>query len=316
MRDPRELYEPEPLYRGSFFDDECSEDRPAESEEEHATRFARGQKGLIQIGQLEPLKSLANGTHPALTLSPSQVNNFLNCQASWYYKSQMKLPEPPSKSRAIGQAVHAAAANALETKRAGDPVFLANALDTFDAAWCEQRELAQLPAAVSDEAGFRGRDMVSAWYSNALASIDPLEIEVAKTGNIGGVKVRAIVDCLTKDGTVIDLKTAGRKPMGVAGNHLFQVTTYAWLTGVEKARIDTVTSAKTATYSRQSLKIEPTHRAHAAKLYPMVRESMDSGLYLPNRSSMFCSRSNCTFWERCEDEYGGKVKEGHAEVAA
>jgi CRISPR/Cas system-associated exonuclease Cas4 (RecB family) len=283
---------------------------------EPAAEEARGSRGLIQIGQLEPLRSIAAGTHPALTLSPSQVNSFLGCQASWYYQSQLKLPAPPSKALALGQAVHAAAANALETKREGEPVFLAAALDTFDAAWSEQSELAELPAAVADETGCRGRAMVSTWYSHALASIEPAEIETPRVGNIGGVPVRAIVDCLTQDGTVIDLKTASRKPAGVAGSHLLQITTYAWLTSTAKARIDTLTSAKTPAYVRHSTNITISHKAHAAKLYPMVREAMDSGLYLPNRSSLFCSRSNCAFWRQCEDEYGGQVKAGHAEEAA
>ncbi len=35
---------------------------------------------------------------------------------------------------------------------------------------------------------------------------------------------------------------------------------------------------------------------------------MRSVLYLPNRSSSFCSRRNCAFWSAYEGEYGGTVE--------
>ena len=48
---------------------------------------------------------------------------------------------------------------------------------------------------------------------------------------------------------------------------------------------------------------------HTQVIYPLVQEAMRSGLYTPNRKSMFCSRSGCPFWKACEAEYGGEVEE-------
>ena len=50
---------------------------------------------------------------------------------------------------------------------------------------------------------------------------------------------------------------------------------------------------------------KPTEQT--AKMYPLVQEAMRSGLYVPNRASFLCSRKYCPHWQRCEDEYGGKV---------
>ena len=43
------------------------------------------------------------------------------------------------------------------------------------------------------------------------------------------------------------------------------------------------------------------------KLYPAVQQAIRAGLFLPNRSSNLCSRKYCSFWRRCEREFGGKV---------
>jgi len=42
---------------------------------------------------------------------------------------------------------------------------------------------------------------------------------------------------------------------------------------------------------------------------------MDAGLFSPNRNSPFCSRRCCRFWQHCEREWGGQVKEHGAEDA-
>jgi len=49
------------------------------------------------------------------------------------------------------------------------------------------------------------------------------------------------------------------------------------------------------------------------KLYPLVREAMREGIYLPNRSSNLCSYRHCSFAAACEAEFGGRVKGGEEE---
>ena len=48
---------------------------------------------------------------------------------------------------------------------------------------------------------------------------------------------------------------------------------------------------------------------HTETLYPMVRDAIQQGIYLPNRGSLLCSRRHCAFWRACEREFGGKVRE-------
>lgn len=39
--------------------------------------------------------------------------------------------------------------------------------------------------------------------------------------------------------------------------------------------------------------------------FPELRE----GAVMPRRSSLLCSRANCAYWQVCEAEYGGCVRE-------
>jgi hypothetical protein len=50
-------------------------------------------------------------------------------------------------------------------------------------------------------------------------------VEVPVSGTIVGVAVRGIADIVTTDGMVVDVKTASRKPSGLAADHSLQLAT-------------------------------------------------------------------------------------------
>jgi hypothetical protein len=55
----------------------------------------------------------------------------------------------------------------------------------------------------------------------------------------------------------------------------------------------------------QEFTVSPADPKMTEKLYPLVREAMREGIYLPNRSSSLCSYRNCSFAAVCEAEFGG-----------
>ena len=52
--------------------------------------------------------AVAATTDPAPVLSPSQVRCFFDCQARWWFKYGLQLPERKNSSLALGLAVHQA----------------------------------------------------------------------------------------------------------------------------------------------------------------------------------------------------------------
>jgi hypothetical protein len=43
-------------------------------------------------------------------------------------------------------------------------------------------------------------------------------------------------------------------------------------------------------------------------LYPLAQHAMQRGYKLPNRNSRHCSRHQCPYWRRCEQDFGGVVE--------
>ena len=78
--------------------------------------------------------------------------------------------------------------------------------------------------------------------------------------------------------------------------------------------MDTPVATKSAQVITQEYTVSPADLKMTEKLYPLVREAMREGIYLPNRGSNLCSRKHCIFAEACEFEFGGFVR-GAEELA-
>jgi CRISPR/Cas system-associated exonuclease Cas4 (RecB family) len=257
------------------------------------------------------------------TLSPSQVNTYLDCPLRWYYSSVLHLPEPVTHPLAIGQAVHATAAALLTRKRAGESVTPDDVGQICDEACDAQLSQIETPAPTSEEQDAEqlqdradGEDLVRSltdlWWTAAAPSIAPAEIELPIVGQIAGVPVRAVIDCVDQSGTVIDIKTASKRPNGISAPHRLQVVTYAMLRAPadesHTVRLDVLTKTRTPAYVRLQTGLSDPDYRYAEAIYPLVSQAMNEGLYLPNRNSNLCTRQHCAHWQACEAEFGGQVR--------
>lgn len=258
-------------------------------------------------------------TTPAVAnmLSPSQVNDWLDCPARWYYHYALGLPTARTVALAIGDALHNITAACLRIWNRGQN---------------PEREAADylrimLDAALAD-CDTEGEDredlhataqrMLTAWFAvvaPALRKIADL-IEYRMVGTIAGVTVQGLADVITSDGMVIDLKTAAAAPAGVKQSHRLQITTYVMLAEQHlqrkctAGRLVTITKAKTPKTIPQTIEITDADRRYAEWAYATAQREMQAGSAIyPRRSSTLCSRGNCAYWQICEDEFGGKVKE-------
>jgi RecB family exonuclease len=247
----------------------------------------------------------------ASVLSPSQVRTFTDCQTRWMYRYVLDQPETRSSALGLGTAFHEAIGQNFREKIGTKKDLPAEAVvGMFHASWAAQAETLTFtddedPQEIED----CGAAMVEAYMQNVAPLIQPAAVEVPVSGELGGARVKGKIDVLTTDGTIIDSKTASKKPSSVAADYRFQVSTYVQLhsDASGSARLDTVTKTRTIAVHQTTLQIGEADRAQTAKMYPLVQEAMRSGLYVPNRASFLCSRKYCPHWQRCEDEYGGKV---------
>src|SRR3546814_191460 len=153
------------------------------------------------------------------SLSPSKVSSFTNCALSFRFSAIDRLPEPPSVAATRGSLVHAA----LERLFCLEP-----AERDIDAAL---RCLADAAAALPGDPEFDGLELDAEAYATFLAdaevlvrkyfhledptTITPIGIELKLEAEVGGVRLRGIIDRLELDAdgelVVTDYKT-GRAP--------------------------------------------------------------------------------------------------------
>jgi len=261
--------------------------------------------------QPEQKSAAASAAAPGTCLSPSQIVTYRDCAARWWYKHGLNLPDPPNANLSLGRAVHEAIALNFRQKIASRiDLSTHQVVAAFDAAFAREAaetvfDSKETPA----EIAAAGRQLVALYLRLAAPKIQPAAVELPVSGAIAGVPVSGVIDLVEDNGTIVDLKTAKSSPNGLNADHAFQLATYATLRQARQVRIDTLVKTKSPRLVQMSRTLTPAHLDEPRKLFPMIQEAMQQGLYVPNRKSMLCSRRNCPFARHCEQEFGGQVKE-------
>ena len=255
----------------------------------------------------------APSTELAEVLSPSQVSTFRDCAARWYFKYALGMPDKGSPALALGSSVDTAIKatwhNKLDT---GVDLPVADLVEIFAGKWADESSKVDFtPKQNKDEMGKQGAQMIDVYMREAEPSIHPQAVDYHVEGTIAGVHVQGFIDLVEADGTVVDLKTAGRTPSAISSKEAFQLTTYAQsakdLDINGKGRIDTLVKLKSPKLVRIEREINLSDFHYLRSIYPLIQEQMRSGLYAPNRDSFNCGKSRCPYARTCELEYGGTV---------
>jgi len=73
-------------------------------------------------------------------------------------------------------------------------------------------------------------------------------------------------------------------------------------------RSDTLVNSEIPQCDSQVWEINEADIQLTDALYPVAQEAMRRGYYVPNRSSVHCSRHQCPHWRRCEQDFCGRVE--------
>jgi hypothetical protein len=205
----------------------------------------------------------------------------------------------------------ALAANFRLKVDSGKDLPVADVIEEFDAAWAELEDETEFrddesPAQISDT----GRGLIELYMAEAAPKIQPVAVELEILGEIGGVKVQGKLDLIDQAGEIHELKTAGRKPSNISMNHIFQLATYQKLgpTPQTKVHVDSLVKTKTPQLVQITRTLTAQDLAAPENIYPLAQDAVRSGYYMPNRSSMLCSKKNCAFWRECSQTFGGEIE--------
>ena len=249
----------------------------------------------------------------APVLSPTQVRCFMDCHARWWFKYNLKHPDPPNGNLALGRAVHwALAQNFTQKIETYEDLPLLGVLALFREAWAFESDQAEFRDDEDpSQLAFAGEALVGKYLDEVAPAVEPAAVELHVEGEIGGVRVQGFIDVLDVDGRIIDIKTAKAGPSGIDPMNRFQVATYRQLAPAAsgKGRLDTLVKTKTPKIVLQSFEVTPEDPRATQTIYARAVQAMRSEIYMPNRMSMFCSRRSCAYWRICEREWGGEVPE-------
>jgi hypothetical protein len=249
----------------------------------------------------------------APVLSPSQVRCFMDCHARWWFKYNLKRPDPPNGNLALGRAVHwALTQNFAQKAETYEDLPLFGVLALFREAWALERDQAEFRDDEDpSQLAFAGEALVAKYLDDVAPAVEPAAVELHVEGEIAGVRVQGFIDVLDVDGRIIDIKTAKASPSGIEPMNRFQVATYRQLSPAAsgKGRIDTLVKTKTPKIVLRSFDVTPEDLRATQTIYARASQAMRSDVYIPNRLSMFCSRRHCGYWRECEREWGGEVPE-------
>jgi RecB family exonuclease len=163
----------------------------------------------------------------APVLSPTQVKCFVDCHARWWFKYNLKHPDPPNGNLALGRAVHwALAQNFTQKIETYEDLPLFGVLALFRESWAFESDQAEFRDDEDpSQLAFAGEALVGKYLDEVAPKVEPAAVELHVEGDIGGVRVQGFIDVLDVDGWIIDIKTAKASPSSVDPMNRFQLAT-------------------------------------------------------------------------------------------
>lgn len=218
-------------------------------EKERAVAFAPEQATGVDV----KTKAFIREQFSKSGITPTALNNYLECPLKYFYVSLVRIPEAPSKFSQFGNAVHSALRFAVESNAAGKPITKAQFLARFKTAL--RRE--PMTEGEEDELIKKGEKSLGVYFDkfaktfpkNAKCEFGVEGIELAK-----GVMIKGRIDRvdILEDGTahVVDYKTGKAKSRNqiagltkdADGNYYRQLVFYKLL--LEKAKLYKVKDAE------------------------------------------------------------------------
>ena len=213
--------------------------------------------------------------------SASAAKTYLLCPRKWHYKYVERLPDPAGPAAVRGTMVH----EAVESYWRGEYHKPIAGIHRYIAAY------RKMPGAATPE------------------QVAHVELEVRATLPGLDVPMLGYIDCLTADGTIIDLKTAGRHWASTRALTELQPALYTWLaeangytvTGFEFHILigdgaDREIDTQRFTLDLSDEEIE-RHLAEVRQAW----QGIVAGEF-PTKRQVLCAW--CNFQERCESQFG------------
>lgn len=260
------------------------------------------------------------------TYSPTKLNQFLRCPQQYYYRYVEGLKIPPSSSMAQGLSYHGTEEYNFQQKIESHEDIKSDTLKEYYAEyldtklnegveWNEEEKSTGIEK-VKGELMDEGVKLVDVAARDLNPKINPIKVEEAftfeiKTEEKDPIEITGRIDLISKDERgqrVHEFKTTARTPSEISFDHQLQGIVYSMATETKDIQYDYAVKNKTPKIVSLSKQVDATDIEGFVTLTHKVDHAIRAGAFYPNRGSMLCSRKWCGYWEKCQQENGGRVK--------
>ena len=252
-------------------------------------------------------------------ITVSKINSYMNCSMQYYFQYIEQVKAYSRSSLLLGSAFHSAeAANDTQKIESDKDLPVDDVCDVFSTQFDEgSHETLFMKDENKGELKDNGYSLIQCYHKVLTPNIHPkaveakFELKLSNTDMIFAGKM----DVITKDNKIIERKTKRARPSSVDTSHKLQVTAYTagyLVTYKEKpkeARIDYCITKKQPECLSYVVDVTDTDIEYLVNMINLVKESVDKGIFIPNRSSFICSSKYCQYTELCTQKYGGVVKD-------
>lgn len=254
------------------------------------------------------------------TLSVSQVNAYLACPLKYRFQYVDQIPRPwRAAALAFGSSIHAAIEWFWTQRQFGRNPDVTDVLKIFDADWYAQNlePLAFSERESKDGLLQKGHEMLQLYITEQADRPVPAGVEQAfevdlhdpETREVLDVRFRGFIDLIEADGTVVDLKTAGRSLENGGLERHIQLSAYALagliLTGqIPRLRLDMLFKTARPRFERLETSRTTSELAWVARLIQEVSLAIQTEHFFPN-PSWRCSE--CEYFAHCQRWRGYEV---------
>ena len=256
------------------------------------------------------------------SLSPSMLRTYRICPRRFLYGEVMRLPYLPNHDLAFGAAFHETARENYWQKRESGKDLPHDLLTDFFCTDLEYRDVDWSTKSLSKTKD-EGVISVRSYMQKIAPSIQPLKVEHQWIWRREGkVTVSGKTDLITTVNDVRELKTTGKQLDGYKSGkprpkdgHGFQVGTYVAARREEtgkhdiQGQLDYSIRGKDAVCSIPMSFDADLSRSVLAAFDDVAgwieREAWPASRY----GNYYCSRKYCDYWQACEDDCGGRVKD-------
>jgi len=261
--------------------------------------------------------------------SPSQFGKLADCPQQYAYRYVHKLHEGTKEALVFGTAIdeainsiHLAHMSSLPAK---PEVFLYQSIEFSRATYGDDMEPEQWDA-VEDLAARCVEQEVFKEYEEMM-DFTPRAIQHDMVLRIHGIDRRmiGITDLIAErkvfdqqehyeSALIVDVKTSARSMQQPSYRHRFQLAFYAlaWMCMqgtdiIPQAEIRVLVKNKKMLWQVLPANLTENDLAHVIEVARNHDRMVKANHYPINRDSKFCSKKNCSFFDRCHEEHGGRL---------